>query len=81
MGFGILLLALVVFTVVGLAAMEQRIWGFLVPLAATAIVIASFKERRKRGPAPLLGAAVVGLSIATLLFGICYAAIGPTRIQ
>ena len=28
-----------------------------------------------------LGAAVVGLSIATLLFGICYASMGSFRIQ
>ena len=81
MGFGMFFLSLAVFTVVGMASMGQRVWGFLIPLTAAGIMIASFNDRRKRGPAPLLGAAVVGLSIATIVFGICFASMGSFRIQ
>jgi hypothetical protein len=81
MGIGTFLVAVLLFTVIGLASMSSRVWGFLIPLAIAAIVIGIFLDRKKHGPAPLLGAAVVGLSIATALFGLCYASMGSFKIQ
>jgi hypothetical protein len=81
MGLGTFIVSVLLFTVIGLAAMSSRVWGFLIPLAIAAVVIGTFIDRQKRGPAPLLGAAVVGLSIATALFGLCYASMGSFKIQ
>ena len=80
-GFGTFIVSILVFTIVGMASMSSRVWGFLIPLAIAGIAIGSFIRRQKRGPAPLTGAAVVGLAIATALFGLCYASMGSFRIQ
>jgi hypothetical protein len=63
---------------VSLLASGQPIIGFGVSLA---VLIALFVIRKKSGPSPALGAVLVGVSIAVVLFGGCMLILANTKMD
>ena len=57
-GFGTFIVSILVFTIVGMASMSSRVWGFLIPLAIAGIAIG------------LIAAFALTRVMSTLLFGV-----------